>query len=317
MALPVVLLMGPTAAGKTAVAIELAQQLPVELINVDSALVYKGLDIGAARPTPEELAKAPHRLLGIREPWEPYSAAEFRRDALAEIKAIHAIGRIPLLVGGTMMYFRALVEGLAALPAADATLRAQLEAQAAEKGWPYLHARLAEVDAKTAARLAPQDSQRIQRALEVYELTGKPLSEHHAEQQAQKESFPYPLFQFAVAPSNRSLLHERIALRLEQMFAQGMVEEVAALKAHPKLTGGEPAMRSVGYRQVWQYLAGEYDGATMRHKALVATRQLAKRQLTWLRSWPEVHWLDPTTEDAVGIIVKQLHDGVPEIGAKM
>lgn len=311
MAQPVILLMGPTAAGKTAVAMELVQRLPVELVNVDSALVYKGLNIGAARPSPEELAKAPHRLMATREPWEPYSAAEFRCDALTEIKAIHAIGKIPLLVGGTMMYFRALVEGLAVLPAADAQLRAQLEAEALEKGWPYLHARLAEVDAKTAARLAPQDSQRIQRALEVYTLTGKPLSVHHQEQQAQKESFPYPLYQFAVAPSNRQVLHERIALRLEQMFAQGMVAEVAALKANPKLSGQEPAMRSVGYRQVWQYLAGEYDEATMKHKALVATRQLAKRQLTWLRNWPSVHWVDPTTEDAVGTIVEQLRSCIP------
>jgi len=307
----VMLLMGPTAAGKTAVAMELVQRLPVELINVDSALVYRGLDIGAARPTVDELQRAPHRLMGIRDPWEPYSAAEFRRDALAEIKAIHAIGKIPLLVGGTMMYFRALVEGLAILPAADAQLRAQLEAEAAQKGWPYLHAQLARVDAKTAARLAPQDSQRIQRALEVYLLTDKPLSVHHEEQQAQKESFPYPLYQFAVAPSSRSVLHERIALRLEQMFAQGMVAEVATLKANPLLKGNEPAMRSVGYRQVWQYLAGEYDEATMKHKALVATRQLAKRQLTWLRSWPDVHWVDPTTGDAVGTIVEQLQSCIP------
>lgn len=307
MTQPVILLMGPTAAGKTAVAMELTQHLPVELINVDSALVYKGLDIGAARPTPEELRQAPHRLMGIREPWEPYSAAEFRRDALKEIKAIHAIGKIPLLVGGTMMYFRALVAGLATLPAADAALRQRLDAEAAEKGWPHLHARLAAVDAATAARLAPQDSQRIQRALEVFELTGKPLSIHHQEQQAQQETFPYPLFQFAVAPSQRSVLHERIALRLEQMFAQGMVAEVAKLKANPRLNGDEPAMRSVGYRQVWQYLDGAYDEATMKHKALVATRQLAKRQLTWLRSWPNVQWVDPTTEDAVGTIVEQLH----------
>lgn len=306
MALPVVFLMGPTAAGKTAVAIELAQRLPVALINVDSALVYKGLDVGAARPTDDELARAPHQLMAIREPWEPYSAAEFRRDALAEIQAIHAIGKIPLLVGGTMMYFRALLEGLASLPAANAELRQQLEAEAAQKGWPHLHARLTTVDAVTAARLAPQDSQRIQRALEVYELTGKPLSVHHQEQQAQKESFPYPLYQFAVAPSNRAVLHERIALRLEQMLADGLVAEVMALKANPRLTGNEPAMRSVGYRQVWQYLDGEYDEETMRHKLLVATRQLAKRQLTWLRSWPDMHWIDPTSEDAVGIIVEQL-----------
>lgn len=309
---PVVLLMGPTAAGKTAVAIELAQRYPFELINVDSALVYRGLNIGAARPSEAELQLAPHRLLGIREPWETYSAAEFRRDALKEIEAIHAIGKIPLLVGGTMMYFRALVEGLASLPAADAVVRDRLAKEADDKGWPHLHARLAKVDPVTAARLAPNDSQRIQRALEVYELTGKPLSEHHKAQQAQRKSFPYPLYHFAVSPSQRRILHERIAQRLDDMFAQGFVAEVAALKADPRLTGKEPAMRSVGYRQVWQYLAGEYDEATMRHKALVATRQLAKRQITWLRSWPDLQWLDPTTEDAVGAIVEQLQYCFPE-----
>ncbi|HLR16298.1 MAG TPA: tRNA (adenosine(37)-N6)-dimethylallyltransferase MiaA [Alcanivoracaceae bacterium] len=312
MSLPVILLMGPTAAGKTAVAIELAQRLPVVLVNVDSALVYEMLDIGAARPTAEELEKAPHRLMGIRKPWEPYSAAEFRADALREIKAIHAEGKIPLLVGGTMMYFRALIEGLAPLPAADPAVRETLERQAEEHGWPWLHAQLEKVDPVTAARLAPQDSQRIQRALEVYQLTGKPLSVHHAEQQQNKKSFPYPLIQFAIAPTDRAMLHERIALRLEQMFAQGLVEEVEQLRALPQLTGAEPSMRSVGYRQVWQYLAGEYDEATMKHKLLVATRQLAKRQLTWLRSWPDVHWYDPTKENVVEQIVEQLKRHVPD-----
>lgn len=309
--MPVVLLMGPTAAGKTAVAIELAQRLPVVLINVDSALVYRRLDIGAARPSAEELALAPHRLLGIREPWQAYSAAEFRRDALAAIQAAHGEGKLPVLVGGTMMYFRALVEGLAPMPAANEALRARLEAEAREFGWPALHARLAQVDAATAARLAPQDSQRIQRALEVYELTGKPLSQHHAEQQQQKKDFPYPLIQFAIAPRDRAVLHERIALRLDQMMAQGLVDEVRQLRALPELTGAEPAMRSVGYRQVWQYLAGEFDEATLRHKVLVATRQLAKRQLTWLRGWANVQWLDPTQENAADRIVEQLQKHIP------
>lgn len=309
--LPVVLLMGPTAAGKTAVAIELAQRLPVQLINVDSALVYEMLDIGAARPTAKELALAPHRLLGIRKPWQPYSAAEFRADALKEIEAAHAVHKIPLLVGGTMMYFRALIEGLAPMPAADNAVRQRLEEEAAAHGWPALHARLVEVDPAAAARLAPQDSQRIQRALEVYELTGKPLSQHHAEQQQNKKEFPYPLIQFAIAPTDRNVLHERIALRLEQMLAEGLVEEVRQLRALPQLTGEEPSMRSVGYRQVWQYLAGEFDEAMMRHKLLVATRQLAKRQLTWLRSWPDVQWLDPGRESAVDRIVEQLQNHIP------
>lgn len=309
--LPVVLLMGPTAAGKTAVAIELAQRLPVQLINVDSALVYEMLDIGAARPTAKELALAPHRLLGIRKPWQPYSAAEFRADALKEIEAAHAVHKIPLLVGGTMMYFRALIEGLAPMPAADNAVRQRLEEEAAAHGWPALHARLVEVDPAAAARLAPQDSQRIQRALEVYELTGKPLSQHHAEQQQNKKEFPYPLIQFAIAPTDRSVLHERIALRLEQMLAEGLVEEVRQLRTLPQLTGEEPSMRSVGYRQVWQYLAGEFDEAMMRHKLLVATRQLAKRQLTWLRSWPDVQWLDPGRESAVDRIVEQLQNHIP------
>jgi len=309
--LPVVLLMGPTAAGKTAVAIELAQQLPVQLINVDSALVYQRLHIGAARPSSEELALAPHRLLGIREPWQAYSAAEFRRDALAAIQIAHAEGKLPVLVGGTMMYFRALVEGLAPMPAANEALRTRLEAEAKQLGWPALHARLARIDAPTAARLGPQDSQRIQRALEVYELTGKPLSQHHAEQQRQKKDFPYPLIQFAIAPTDRAVLHERIALRLEQMLAQGLVEEVRQLRFLPQLTGTEPAMRSVGYRQVWQYLDGEFDEATMHHKVLVATRQLAKRQLTWLRSWPNLQWLDPTQGNVTDRIVEQLQKHIP------
>src|SRR5699024_9950818 len=300
-----------TAAGKTAVAIELAQQLPVQLINVDSALVYQRLHISAARPSSEELALAPHRLLGIREPWQAYSAAEFRRDALAALRSAHAEGKLPVLVGGTMMYFRALVEGLAPMPAANEALRTRLEAEAKQLGWPALHARLARIDAPTAARLGPRDSQRIQRALEVYELTGKPLSQHHAEQQRQKKDFPYPLIQFAIAPTDRAVLHERIALRLEQMLAQGLVEEVRQLRFLPQLTGTEPAMRSVGYRQVWQYLDGEFDEATMHHKVLVATRQLAKRQLTWLRSWPNLQWLDPTQGNVTDRIVEQLQKHIP------
>lgn len=304
---PVIFLMGPTAAGKTALAVELAQRFPVELVNVDSALVYRGLDIGAARPDAATLARAPHRLMGIREVTEPYSAADFRTDALAAIRASHAAGRVPLLVGGTMMYFRALVSGLADLPPADATLRARLEAEAAEQGWPALHERLAQVDAVTAARLAPNDSQRLQRALEVFELTGLPLSEHHRRQQeavtlldnglGEGADFPYTVHAFAVSPRQRAELHRRIALRLEQMFADGLVEEVRQFYQRGDLSRDLPAMRAVGYRQVWEYLAGDCDYATLQHKALVATRQLAKRQLTWLRSWPNVTWLYSDDED--------------------
>ena len=298
---PVIFLMGPTCSGKTALAVELVQQLPLEIINVDSALVYRGLEIGAARPEPEVLAKAPHRLLGFRDPREPYSAADFRHDALREIKAVHEAGRVPLLVGGTMLYYRALLEGLAELPPADETLRAQLNNEAERLGWPALHAQLAAVDPVTAARLKPNDGQRLQRALEVYHLTGIPLSAHHQRQSeagADGPAFPYRTVQLAVAPTDRSELHRRIALRLEAMLAQGLVDEVAALRAQPGMHAGLPAMRSVGYRQVWAYLDGQYDYAQMVEKALAATRQLAKRQFTWLRGWAGLHWLD---SDAPGL----------------
>lgn len=305
--LPVIFLMGPTAAGKTALAVELAQRYPLELVSVDSALVYRGLDIGAARPDAATLALAPHRLLGIRDPSEPYSAAEFRVDALAAIEEIHAAGKLPLLVGGTMMYFKALMGGFAELPPADKVTRARLEAEAAAVGWPALHERLAQVDAVTAARLAPNDSQRLQRALEVYELTGVPLSEHHRRQQkavelldneiGQTTDFPYTVHAFAVSPRLRADLHRRIEQRLEQMFVEGLVDEVRQLYQRGDLTPDLPAMRAVGYRQVWEYLAGACDYATLKHKVLVATRQLAKRQLTWLRSWPDVTWLYSDDEE--------------------
>lgn len=307
MALPVIFLMGPTAAGKTALAVELCARFPVELVSVDSALVYCGLDIGAARPDIETLRRAPHRLLGLRDPSERYSAAEFRHDALVAINEIHAAGRVPLLVGGTMMYFKTLVGGLADLPAADADIRARLAAEAQVLGWPALHQRLAKVDALSAARLQPNDSQRLQRALEVYELTGVALSEHHRRQQEdvtlldkgvrEAPNFPYNVHAFAVAPRQRAELHRRIALRLDEMFADGLVEEVRQLYQRGDLTPDLPAMRAVGYRQVWEYLAGTCDYATLRHKSLVATRQLAKRQLTWLRSWPDVTWLASDDEE--------------------
>lgn len=305
--LPVIFLMGPTAAGKTDLAVALAGQYPVGLINVDSALVYRGLNIGAARPDARTLEQAPHRLMAIRDVTEPYSAADFREDALTAIADIHASKRIPVLVGGTMMYFKALMGGLAALPQADAALRAQIEAQAAAKGWPAIHARLALVDPDTATRLSPNDSQRLQRALEVFELTGIPLSAHHRQQQSNVQlldsrireavDFPYNVRAFAVAPRQRQLLHQRIEKRLLRMFDDGLVDEVRHFFERGDVTPDMPAMRAVGYRQVWEYLSGQHDYDTMVYRALVATRQLAKRQLTWLRSWPDVTWLYCDSKD--------------------
>lgn len=304
---PVVFLMGPTCSGKTALAVELAQRLPVDIINCDSALVYDGLEIGAAKPEPEVLAVAPHRLLGFRALTDPYSAAAFREDALREIEATHASGRIPLLVGGTMLYFKALAQGLADLPAADAIVRERLAAQAAEEGWPAMHARLAEVDAVTAARLKPMDRQRIQRALEVFEVSGVALSEHHRRQAVSLSNsgashgaaFPYTLFCLAIAPQSRVVLHERIAARFVQMLDAGLIAEVEMLRARGEVSSELPAMKSVGYRQVWEYLDGHYDYETMVDRAVIATRQLAKRQFTWLRGWPGLTWLNSDAEDLV------------------
>lgn len=301
--------MGPTCSGKTGLAVELARALPVELINVDSAQVYRGLDIGSAKPSPELLAEVPHRLMDFRDPAEPYSAADFRTDALREIAAIHAAGRVPLLVGGTMLYFRTLLMGMAELPAADAGVRARLEAEAEERGWPAMHARLAEVDPETAARLKPRDRQRLQRALEVWELTGIPLSEHHRRHrrdvelsdsgEAANPAFPYTVTSLAVAPRDRSLLHERIARRFRAMLDQGLLEEVRRLRERGDLHPDLPALKSVGYRQVWEYLDGQYGYADMVERGIIATRQLAKRQLTWLRRWPRLSWMDSDAADLV------------------
>ncbi|MDI1301822.1 MAG: tRNA (adenosine(37)-N6)-dimethylallyltransferase MiaA [bacterium] len=288
---PAILLMGPTASGKTKLAIELVERGPFEIISVDSGMVYRDMNIGTAKPDAATLARAPHRLIDIIDPGERYSAAQFRADALREMAAITAAGRIPLLVGGTMLYFRVLLEGLANMPDADPALRAQLDAEAALRGWPAMHARLAAVDPVTAARLKPNDSQRLQRALEVYELTGKPLSQWHAEQ-APAEALPYRLTQIAVAPPQRSVLHERIERRFDEMLAQGLVAEVAGLKARPELHADLPSMRAVGYAQVWAYLDGEYDAAEMRLRGIYATRQLAKRQHTWLRRFEAAQWHD-------------------------
>lgn len=288
---PVVFIMGPTASGKTAIAVALVQSLPCEIISVDSALVYRDMDIGTAKPPVQTLAIAPHHLINIRDPVQCYSAAEFREEALHLIRAIRAKGRIPLLVGGSMLYFRALAEGLADLPAADERLRAALEREAQSVGWAMLHRRLAAVDPQTADRLHPNDAQRIQRALEVYDLTGEPLS--RLMRRCPLERFPYPLIKLIIAPAVREVLHKDIELRFRRMLAAGFVDEVAGLRSRGDLDLSKPSMRSVGYRQVWRYLDGYYNYDTMVERGISATRQFAKRQITWLRREREAEWIDP------------------------
>jgi tRNA dimethylallyltransferase len=283
-------LMGPTASGKTDLAVKLVQHLPCEIVSVDSAMVYRGMDIGTAKPTADLLQQAPHRLIDICDPVESYSAARFREDALAEIHDILSNDRIPLLVGGTMLYFRALERGLSTLPAANAGVRAELETQAQEKGWPTLHARLKQVDPQAAARIHPHDPQRIQRALEVYELTGKPMTELLKQKAAIQ--LPYRTIKLAVAPQDRTILRERIADRFHAMLTQGIITEVENLYQRGDLNPSLPAIRAVGYRQVWAYLSGELDYHMMIERAITATRQLAKRQLTWLRAEQEAVWFD-------------------------
>lgn len=290
---PAIFLMGPTAAGKTDLAMRLTEALPCDIISVDSALIYKGMDIGTAKPDAKTLKNYPHRLIDIRDPSESYSVAEFREDALREMAEITAKGRIPLLVGGTMMYYNALLKGLASLPEANQEVRQQLLEKGEREGWPALHALLAKVDPASAKRLAPNDSQRLQRALEVYQLTGRTLTELWAEQQQQK--LPYNVVNLAIMPEERKTLHERIALRFKLMLEEGFVDEVRTLYERGDLNPQMPSVRCVGYRQVWSYLEGEWDYPTMLDKGIVATRQLAKRQITWLRSWENLHWL--VTED--------------------
>ncbi len=294
--------MGPTASGKTELALELVRRLPCEIVSVDSALVYRGMDIGTAKPGPEILAEAPHRLIDILDPAESYSAARFRSDALREMAEITAAGRIPLLAGGTMLYFRALQQGLAELPAADPALRARLEAEAEREGLAALHRRLAAVDPEAAARIHPNDPQRIQRALEVFELSGLPLSELQA--RAAHEPFPYRAVKIAVAPADRELLHARIARRFRRMLEAGFLGEVEALFARRDLGLGHPSVRAVGYRQAWEYLLGEVDRETMEERAIIATRQLAKRQFTWLRSETGISWHDAEGGDLVENVLK-------------
>ncbi|CNI90948.1 tRNA (adenosine(37)-N6)-dimethylallyltransferase MiaA [Yersinia mollaretii] len=286
---PAIFVMGPTASGKTALSIALRQRLPVELISVDSALIYRGMDIGTAKPSAEELALAPHRLIDIRDPAESYSAADFRKDALKEMADITAAGRIPLLVGGTMLYFKALLDGLSPLPSADPQVRQRIEEQAAELGWETLHQQLADIDPVSAARIHPNDPQRLSRALEVFFISGKTLTELT---KISGETLPYRVHQFAIAPVSRELLHQRIELRFHQMLAAGFEAEARALFDRGDLHTDLPAIRCVGYRQMWSYLSGEIDYNEMVYRGVCATRQLAKRQMTWLRGWSSVQWLD-------------------------
>ncbi|MGI9303824.1 MAG: tRNA (adenosine(37)-N6)-dimethylallyltransferase MiaA [Gammaproteobacteria bacterium] len=284
LSLPAIFLMGPTACGKTGLAVEIVQRLPCEIISVDSAMVYKHMDIGTAKPDAETLARAPHRLIDFVDPAEAYSAARFRADALREADTVARSGRVPLFVGGTMLYFRALSTGLSDLPAADAQVRARIDAQARERGWERLHDRLREIDPASAARIDANDPQRIQRALEVFELTGSPMSALFDERSGPQ--FPYRSLRLALVPQDRALLHERIARRFRGMLDQGLINEVMALYKRGDLYAELPSMRAVGYRQVWQYLDKRLEYDEMAARAVTATRQLAKRQLTWLRKEP-------------------------------
>ena len=285
-----IFLMGPTASGKTDLAIQLRQQLPVEVISVDSALIYRGMDIGTAKPTAEELALAPHRLIDICDPAESYSAMNFRHDALREMQDITAQGKIPLLVGGTMLYYKALLEGLSPLPSADEKVRSEIEAKAALIGWGGLHQELTKIDPISAQRINPNDSQRINRALEVFYLTGKTLTELTAQK---GEALPYDILQFAIAPEQREVLHLRIEQRFHNMIELGFQQEVEKLYRRPDLNENLPSIRCVGYRQMWEYLRGDYDHDEMVFRGICATRQLAKRQITWLRGWTSpIQWLD-------------------------
>ena len=285
-----IFLMGPTASGKTDLAIKLRQQLPVEVISVDSALIYRGMDIGTAKPSKAEQALAPHRLIDICDPAESYSAANFRTDALREMQEISAQGKIPLLVGGTMLYYKALLEGLSPLPSADEKVRSEIEAKAALIGWGELHQELSKIDPISAQRINPNDSQRINRALEVFYLTGKTLTELTAQK---GEALPYDILQFAIAPEQREVLHLRIEQRFHKMIELGFQQEVEKLYRRPDLNENLPSIRCVGYRQMWEYLRGDYDHDEMVFRGICATRQLAKRQITWLRSWTSpIQWLD-------------------------
>jgi len=291
-----VFLMGPTASGKTGLAVELCERFPFEIISVDSALVYRGMDIGTAKPDFETLSRAPHRLIDIRDPSESYSAAEFRSDALREMESVTASGKIPLLTGGTMLYFRALEHGLSVLPAADPEVREQLEAQAAEIGWAGMHEILQQKDATVASRIHPNDPQRIQRAMEVITITGRPMSE--LQEESSGESLDYQLHKMIISPEPRSVLHERIERRFDLMIEAGFIDEIKSLYARSDINENMPSMRAVGYRQAWQWLEGKYSFEEMREKVIVMTRQLAKRQLTWLRRESSSLWYNLQADGA-------------------
>jgi tRNA dimethylallyltransferase len=301
---PALFLMGPTASGKTALAVELRRRFPVDIISVDSALVFRGMSVGTAKPDAETLKKAPHALIDIRDPEEVYSAASFRKDALAEMSAITQQGRVPLLVGGTMLYFHALVRGLATLPSADKAVRRAIEVQAEKVGWPAMHSRLASSDPEIAKRIHPNDPQRISRALEVIELTGKKMSE--LQQQQQQTDLDYRVCRVIACPEPRAILHERIEQRFAQMMQEGFLDEMKTLRQRPGLRREMPSMRCVGYRQAWSYLEGEISLDEMRQKAVIATRQLAKRQLTWLRRETDALWYDSSAEKEQDSVIQDI-----------
>jgi tRNA dimethylallyltransferase len=299
---PAIALMGPTASGKSALALQWARRLGGEIVSVDSALVYRGLDIGAAKPTAEERAAVPHHMIDLRDPWQAYSAAEFAADARVAIDGILARGRLPILAGGTGLYFRALLQGLSPMPEADAGTRAAIETEARQRGWPNLHAELAEVDPAAAARIHATDAQRIQRALEVFRLSGRPISQWQRESPS-GQRLPCRVLKLVIAPADRAILHARIAARLDTMLADGFLDEVRRLRARPELRAHRaplelPAIRAVGYRQAWEHLDGATSVAEFRDRAIHATRQLAKRQLTWLRGGLDARWFDPGTDRA-------------------
>jgi tRNA dimethylallyltransferase len=299
-----IFLMGPTASGKSAIALTLAERFSLEIINVDSASVYRGMDIGTAKPDAETLRRVPHHLLDCIDPTEAYSAARFREEALQAMQEISRRGKVPLLVGGTMLYFKALQQGLDNLPTADPAVRADLDREAQERGWPAMHAALAEVDPATAARLQPGDSQRIQRALEVYRVSGVPLSQYHGTES--RQPINARVLALGLMPSERGVLHQRIADRFDAMLEAGLEAELLALRQRYALHSELPAMRAVGYRQMWQFLEGQIDRATLRENGIIATRQLAKRQMTWLRSWPALQSFDCLGSGVAGEIEREI-----------
>ncbi len=309
--LPYVAIAGPTASGKTAAALAIAARWAVEIISVDSALVYRGMDIGTAKPAAHELAQAPHHLINIRDPAHAYSAAEFVTDATRLIGEITARGKLPLLVGGTMLYFKALIDGMDDMPRANAAVRAQIEQDARAHGWPAQHARLAAVDPETAARLAPGDSQRISRALEVFQLSGRPMSSFHTQKSRPVDAVPGPVPRLiSLEPTDRAWLHERIAQRFDAMLASGLLEEVKTLHARGDLHADLPSMRCVGYRQAWEALEGALPMAELRDRGIFATRQLAKRQMTWLRSMPARHVVACDGPEAIQHVLAQVQEAV-------